>query len=260
MGDDAGLRAIVLYVLSPGSVRLQQLPWKVCCETVIEGRQVGFVVYRGQSGNPKFAPRRIADQINPYVIRTDVGRPLSTSTVLNKHIQKFAAPPGRIFMIHVVPGVKYVDILKQVGEARSKIDTDEYFKDILENYIPADSVYKKGVPSEDPEKSIPPATPETLRKSFWERAGRENEIILNLTGTEFKSETGPETWNREEAKKVIKIEISPGVTEDVEVYETGVFPKKGGRGRTFRTKTLRRNKHGRRPTRKSKHRVRNCHA
>lgn len=256
MGDDVGIRAIIRYVLSPGSVRLQDLPWKVCCDTMIEGRQVGFVVYRGQSGNPKFAPRRIADQINPYVIRTDVGRPLSTSTALNQHIQKFAAPPGRMFMIHVVPGVRYVDILKEIETARSKIDTDEYFDTILKS-LPETSVYRKGVPNEDPEKVVPPATPEVLRKSFWSRVAKENEVILNLTGSEFKSETGPETWNREEAKKVVKIEISPGVTEDVEVYETGVFPRKGGRGRTYRTKTLRRNKHGRRLTRQSKHRRRN---
>lgn len=255
MGDDAGLKAIVLYVLSPGSVRLDGLPWKVCCDTVIEGRKVGFVVYRGQSGNPKFIPRKLLNKINPFVIRTDVGRPLSTSSVLNKHIQSFAAPPGRLFMIHVVPGIKYVDILRELEQARARVNTDEFFQQILDS-LPSTSKYKIG----DPEKGIPPATPAEVRASFWSRIEKENEIILNLTGAEFRSETGDETWNREEAKKVVKIDISPGVTEDVEVYETGVFPKQGGRGRTFRRKTLRRNKHGRRLTRQSKHRVRNRHA
>lgn len=254
MGDDAGLLAIVMYVLSPGSVKLENLPWKVCCDTIIEGRKVGFVVYRGQSGNPKFFPQKLLNKINPYVIRTDIGRPLSTSTVLNKHIQSFAAPPGRLFMIHVVPGIKYVDIQRELKEAGEKVN-DEFFQTIIDN-LPATSKYKTG----DPGKEIPPVTPSGLRTSFLSRVEKENEIILNLTDAEFRSETGDETWNREEAKKIIKIDISPGVTEDVEVYETGVFPKKEGRGRTFRTKTLRRNKHGRRLTRQSKHRRRNRHA
>ena len=255
MVDDAGLRAIVLYVLSPGSVRIDDLPWKVCCDKIIEGRKVGFVVYRGQSGNPKFFPKKLMNKIDPYAIRTDLGRPLSTSTVLNKHIQSFAAPPGRLFMIHVVPGIKYVDILRELEEARETVNTDEFFQKIIDS-LPGTSKYKTG----DPEKGTPPATPSEIRSSFWSRIEKENEIILNLTGAEFRSETGDETWNREEAKKVVKIDISPGVSEDVEVYETGIFPTKGGRGRTFRTKTLRRNKHGRRLTRQSKHRRGNRHA
>lgn len=260
MGD-ADVRTIVRYVLNPASVKIEDLPWKKCCDEIIEGRQVGFIVYRGQSENPKFTTAR--GKFDPTAIQTNLGRPLSTSKVLNLHIVSFASPNGRVFKIHVTPGVEYVDIRKTVEAAKETIDNDEYFAEVLEDLkkTSPNSVYVKGTADK------PPATPEVLRTKFWKLVEKENEVIINPTGVYFRSETtAKETWNRQgwaedDARQLIKIEDPVGVFHEIEVYETGVFPVKAGRrGRTFRRSSRRRNKNGSRPTRKSKRHVRNRHA
>lgn len=280
MSGDIGVRAVVLYVLSPASVSIDELPWKVCCElekAPIEGRQIGFPVYRGQSARPRF--KTVKGTFDPYAIQTNLNRPLSTSAMLNAHVVSFAAPRGRVFKINLTPGVDYVNVVRVAEEARSKIDNDEYFKDILDS-LPDTNTYKKG------SEKYPPATPESLRARFWELVKQENEIILNPKTVFFRSEQNPvETWNRQNSQEdnavsVVTIPDDPKMGEkDIEVYVTGVWSKppkydkaineetktpEGGhrsyRGRTFRTKTLRRNKYGRRLTRQSKHRVRNRHA
>jgi hypothetical protein len=257
MGD-ADVRTIVRYVLNPAAVKIEDLPWKKCCDEIIEGRQIGFVVYRGQSDNPKF--RTVRGTFDASAIQTNLGRPLSTSKVLNMHIVSFASPNGRLFKIHVTPGVEYVDIRKAVEQARATIDNDEYFAKVLDE-LPETSVYKKGTADK------PPATPEVLRKRFWELVAKENEVIINPTGVYFRSETtAKETWNRQgweedDARKIITIEDPVGVFHEIEVYETGLFPVKAGRrGRTFRRSSRRRNKNGGRLTRQSKRHVRNRHA
>lgn len=276
MTDDAGLRAVVNYVLSPTSVKLEDLPWRTCCDEVVEGRMVGFPVYRAQSTKPRF--RTVKGNFDPYAIQTNLGRPISTSQTLNAHVVSFSAPAGRVFKINLTPGVKYVDVVKTAEGARSKIDNDEYFKDVLEK-LPDTNTYKKG------SDRYPPATAESLRANFWDIVKKENEIILSPENAYFRSEkTRLEPWNRQNseydnATQLVTIPDDRKVGEkDVEVYETGIWIKpqtyqqaldsesitdEGGRrrrGRTFRTKTLRRNKHGRRLTRQSKHRRRNRHA
>jgi hypothetical protein len=259
MGSE--IDTLVRYVLSPATVKIQDLPWKKCCEETIEGRQIGFVVYRGQSENPRF--RTVRGTFDPTAIQTNLGRPLSTSKILNMHIVSFASPPnGRLFKIHVTPGVEYVDIRKALDQAREQIDTDEYFAKVLEE-LPATSTYKKATADK------PPATPDVLRTKFWNLVGKENEVILNPTGIYFRSEKSPkETWNRQgwsedDARQIMTIEDPDGVSHDIEVYETGAFKKPEGAGRcgrTFRRSSRRRNKNGGRLTRQSKRHVRNRHA
>jgi hypothetical protein len=248
----AALRAIVRYVLAPRSVSLDELPWETCCTPTLSGSRVGFVVYRGQSRAAHGAIPRIGS--NPLEIRLDTGRPLSTSSKLNQHIESFAAPPGRLFMIHVNPGTKYVNIRKALN---SSMNTDKYFETI-----------KAGLP---PGHGMKNATAGHIRGEFWRRVAKENEIIIDPRGVVFRNEMRPETWNIADAiteapltevnlklTKTVKVGVPTGVTRPVEVYETGLFPKSGGRrGRTFRRKTLRRNKNGGRPTRQSKRHVRN---
>lgn len=266
-GEPPGIRAVVNYVLNPSAVTLEQLPWKECCDADIYGKRLGFVVYRGQSKAPKGNIPRLGD--DPDKIRLDLGRPLSTSTQLNQHIESFAAPRGRLFMIHVTPGVKYVDIRKEIKRVEI---SDAFFRSIQENLPEGHGLKTK--------------TLAQVKGEFWRRVAKENEVILNPTDVFFRSETTPrETWNRMDAWKEVDLkevyeksgkridqntgeEIEyktgepTGVIRKVNVYETGLWPlpKAGRRGRTFRSKTLRRNKHGSRPARQSKHSVRNRHA
>lgn len=259
--------AVVKYVLSPTKVNITELPWKKCCEKVMEGRQVGFVVYRGQSVNPRF--RTTKSRADATAIQTNLGRPLSTSKELNMHVVSYSRPDGRMFKIHVTPGVEYVDVVGELKKAEEEGKlTNDYFQGVLET-LPEDGAYRKGKVDETTGEVIrePITTGAQLKEAFQKLVAKENEVILNPTGLCFRSETtDPETWNRqgwkeEDAREVIKIEDPPGVFNDVEVYETGAFPCKAGRrGRTFRRKARRLNKNGSRPTRKSKRHVRNRHA
>ena len=272
-GEPPDLRPIVKYVLSPSSVKLEDLPWKECCDETIGGTRVGFVVYRGQSGATASSIPRVGK--TPMEIRLDFGRPLSTSTQLNQHIESFAAPPGRIFLIHVTPGVRYVDIRKTLRDPKVGAFLDSY-RDLFFKSI------QDGFPVENRLKT---QSVSQVMGEFWRRIAKENEVILDPRDAEFRSELGPETWDRRDGSKdpaivpavVEEVYTKPskekdpetgkpihrpgqktGVTRVVDVYETGMFPKKKGgrrlRGRTFRRKPMRRNKNGGRPTRKSKHR------
>ena len=262
---DDGIDAIVNYVLSPTKVNITDFVWKKCCDQVIEGRQVGFVVYRGQSIEPRF--RTIKGRFNPNkarTIQTTLGRPLSTSTELNMHIISYALPDGRVFKIHVTPGVEYVDVVGELkkAEKEGKLN-DDYFQKVLDS-LPVDGAYRKGKVDEKTGEVLrePITTGKQMKEAFWKLVAKENEVILNPTGIYFRSETDPEeTWNNPDSWQTVKIESPPGVINDIEVYETGAFPKKAGRrGRTFRRKARRLNKNGSRPTRKSKRHVRNGHA
>jgi hypothetical protein len=263
-----GIRAIVLYVLNPSGVTLNDLPWTVCCKRdAITGKTVGFVVYRGQSSRSNGAIPRLGS--TPNEIRLDMSRPISTSTELNQHIESFAAPPGRLFLIHVTPGIKYINVKKAISDysysqAPSNPFDLPFFESIREG-LPATSGFKGKKPSQ-------------IAGEFWRRLAKEKEVILSPENAKFASETGAETWERKEAmveatltevymsdSKEKKSDGKPlhrsgqptGVTRRVKVYETGLSPLRNGRGRTFRRTSKRRNKNGRRLTRQSKHHVRN---
>jgi hypothetical protein len=200
-----------------------------------------------------------------------MGRPLSTSSELNQHIESFAAPPGRLFLIHVTPGIKYINVKKFISDYSYSQPSNPFdvafFESIRRSLPPTSGFFDKKVSQ--------------IAGEFWRRLAKEKEIILSPDGATFRSETGPETWSRPEAivdavltevyeadskekrpdgKPIHRSGQLTGVTRKVNVYETGMFPLASGRGRTFRTKTLRRNKHGRRSTRQSKHHVRDRNA
>ena len=261
---------IVKYVLNPTKVNITDLVWKKCCDKVIEGRQIGFVVYRGQSVNPRF--RTTKSKSDATAIQTNLGRPLSTSKQLNMHIVSYSYPDGRLFKIHVTPGIEYVDVVGELKKAEEEGKlTNDYFQKVLET-LPVDGAYRKGKVDKDGNVVVKPITTgEQMKEAFWKLVSKENEVILNPTDLCFRSETTEkETWNRQgwaedDARQMIKIEDPPGVINEIEVYETGAFPcskekKAGRRGRTFRRKARRLNKNGSRPTRKSKHRVRHGNA
>jgi hypothetical protein len=278
---DDGIDAIVNYVLSPTKVNITDFVWKKCCDQVIEGRQVGFVVYRGQSVKPRF--RTTQDKSDATAIQTNLGRPLSTSTKLNMHVVSYSRPDGRVFKIHVTPGIEYVDVVGDLrkADAEGKLDND-YFQRVLET-LPAEGAYRKGKVDKETGAVIrqPITTGEQLKEAFWKLVAKENEVILNPRGLCFRSETTEkETWNRqgweeEDARETIRIEDPPGIFNDIEVYETGAFlcptekkvkkkkkekKKTLRRGRTFRRSSKRRNKNGSRSARKSKRRFGHGHA
>ena len=232
------LQMIIRQVMTPRSKHLDIscLPWVTCCAPdKVTGHVVGFEVFRGQSSNMavKLGIPRVGK--NPFEIQILPDRPLSTSKELNSHILNFAASPGRMFMINVVPGIDYVSIRDAIKK-QTIVEEDFTF---LYDELPEGHAYKA-------------RSPEELRRGFFQLVYKENEVLLKPSSGVFSAEDGPETWDRKEAFRSIRVTKSNGTPLDIEVYETGFFPQKG-RGRTFRTKPKRRNKNGRRFTHKSSH-------
>lgn len=217
---------------------LDSLPWKTNASE--------FVVYRGQSGSVESKPGIPRVGSDATEIQTNFKRPISASKHLTATILRFSWPgPGRLFKIHVMPGVKYVSIPDLV---------DETFNDLaLFELGTAEGGYKM-------------KTPAQLQGAFKDIVAKENEVLLKLDGVKFKRPSGAdETWK--EAEIPLKFEMGLGkdgkprkfhndkgkyVTElDITLYETYLFPQTSGRGRTFRRKPKRMNKNGRRSARQS---------
>jgi hypothetical protein len=256
----------------PDLFNKEDLLWK----TVGDGEEL--IVYRGQCANVTSKRASTATKqgfFSPYEIRTDVGTVLSTSKVLTDTTEKFAkCPPletdtperrsgGRIFEIHLRPGVRYADLKDSLGVIPQK-ELQAFADEFQANQ---DQAIKDKLL--EPEAARP-WTAKRVSGILFPTAEKETEVLLDLGTIKFIHEDGtPETWGsdpKDAPPQVARMEFSlkrnaarlPVVT----AYRTYVVPKgKGGRrGRTFRTKTLRRNKHGSRFTRQSKHRLRNRHA
>jgi hypothetical protein len=240
---------IIRYVLDMPSKKynLANLPWQV---------SEGFDVYRGQSGSSESKPGIPRQGFNPYEIRTNSGQPISTSRHLTPRILQYAFPePGRMFKIHVMPGVRYVSIKDAVG---GKVEDAAPFE-FLTKELPEGHAYK-----------IKPA--DYLRGLFNDLVEREDEVLLDLKGTEFRTAAGnPDTWDGNESTlefnmgldskgKPRKFHNEKGqyVTSlPVKIYETYLVPKAVGgsrviRGRTLRSHSKRRDKNGRRLAHKPK--------
>lgn len=295
---------VIRYVVAMNSDKLERdkLPWKPV--------ETEMIVYRGQSGQQKsiLAAEEGARAGWSTILSVFRGKPatISTTTQLNRHILGFAKgfntadPSGKLFQIKVIPGVRHVDFKKEYKAMGPLYDGSQDFKfqflkDEMDEHAQREYIDKGiDIPSEHYSKK----TLEQLRKIFATSAQTENEILIDLAGTEFVNSSGTaETWSDPAAFTEVpyvsdyKVEEKSAdgrtwkeyhpilstsdtrldnpknrlavKTKTVPVYSTVLRPKGsagGRRGRTFRTKTLRRNKHGRRPTRKSKHRVRNRHA
>jgi hypothetical protein len=234
---------IIRQVMTPRSrfLDLSCLPWVVCCEPkrTLDGRTVkavGFEVFRGQSSNTETKPGIPRVGVDPFEIRLIPGKAISTSTTLTPHIREFAAPPGRMYLINVVPGVEYVS-LREAVRKMGTIAKEDF--DFLQKELPAGHAYK--------DLSL-----QALWSVFFKLLITENEVLLKPSSGVFHAESGPETWDREEAFVYVTMATTP--PETVRVYETGFYPNSAvGRGRTFRRKPRRKNKNGHRPTRKSSH-------
>jgi hypothetical protein len=220
--------------------------------------------------------------MNALTIETTRNRPLSTSKELRDHIVSFAAgwdqtpPTGRIFKITLEPGVRFVDIQEEMRTMNLAPSAFEFLK----AEISAQAATLEG---EAKEKALKYSEQDAdvFRGNFFSIVARENEVLVDLRGTDAmvsdfpKEETYPiyATRNKKDASgqdivvkkadgtsKKVRETYDTGKREPVLVYATFVSlkPTKGGRlrgsrGRTFRRKPRRRNKNGGRPTRKSKH-------
>jgi hypothetical protein len=270
-------RAAMRRILNPNKPELfkkEDLIWK----TATKDQEV--TLYRGQCANVTSKRAATAAKqgfFSPYVIRTDVGSVLSTSKTLSDTIEKFAkCPPleedtperrsgGRIFEIRLLPGVRYADLEDSLGYIPSK----ELEAFAIEFQTNQDEAVKAGALDA---KGLRQWTVERIKGILFPTAKKEKEVLLDLSEIEFVHEDGsPETWGsgpRDAPPQLATMEFTLKRHADrdplVTAYRTYVAPKqKGGRrrrGRTFRSKTLRRNKHGGRFTRQSKRRIRDSHA
>jgi hypothetical protein len=235
MDIPAHVKAAIRYILNPQSpmFNIDDLKWTTSQQII--------VVYRGQCNvSAKNIPRLGS---NPLEISTNYKRPISTTLVLNQYIEQFACaqPGGRIFEIHVTPGVKYAFLSNSVQGF--DINRDEVFQFLKDELAPGHFFKTKSLGQ--------------IRAAFFSRLSKEREVVFDPRTIAFVNEAGsPETWDGPSTKSVLQ-EVDKrgkptGITREVDSYKTFMVAKKGGRGRSLRTHSTRRNKNGRRFARKSK--------
>jgi len=209
MNADAALyvpeqvKAVIRHVLNPSSSDFNSsaLKWKTITEPL--------VLYRGQCSESKKAIPRVGN--NPLEISSQYGKVISTSMTLTDKIKRFACEPpnGRIFEIHVVPGVP----VARLQDSLNGHNVTEAVFQFLKDELPDTSYYKK--------KSL-----EQIRGAFFSTLMKENEVLLDPSKGRFLKESGEsEDWKSDEIDGK---------------YVTGFFPNKGGRRRTLRSRRKKR--------------------
>jgi len=197
------VKAVIRYVMNPSSDKFNPyaLAW-----TTTPSR---IVVYRGQCAQSTKNIPRVGS--NPREISLAYGKPISTSRELTDKIRGFSCKPdGRLFEIHVVPGVRIADLRDSLKGY--DVNSDATFE-FLTDELPPSSAWKT--------KSLG-----QLRAAFFATLGKEKEVLLDPFAGRFLKESGePEDWS------------SPEVNG---VYVTGFFPKKAGRRRTLRSRRKKR--------------------
>jgi hypothetical protein len=168
-----------------------------------------IVLYRGQCGHSSKNIPRVGT--NPLEISTNYGQPISTSRAITDKIMEFSCKPdGRLFEIHVAPGVLVADL--RVSWKGYDVNNDAVYQ-FLKDELPATSMWK-------------PKSLAQLRAGFFKTLSDEQEVLLDPSAGQFLKESGePEDWS------------SPEVNG---VYVTGFFPKKAGRRRTLRSRRKKR--------------------
>ena len=195
--------AVIRRVMNPSSTKFNPslLMWTATKSPI--------VLYRGQCGHSSKNIPRVGT--NPLEISTNYGQPISTSRAMTDKIREFSCKPdGRLFEIHVVPGVLIADL--RVSLRGYDVNNDAVFQ-FLKDELPDTSIWKT--------KSLA-----QLRAGFFKTLSSEQEVLLDPSAGQFLKESGePEDWS------------SPEVNG---VYVTGFFPKKAGRRRTLRSRRKRR--------------------
>jgi hypothetical protein len=197
------VKAVIRYVMTPSSNKFNPyaLVWTTTSSRI--------VVHRGQCAQSAKNIPRVGS--NPLEISLQYGKPISTSRVMTDKIREFSCKPdGRLFEIHVVPGVLVADLRDSLKGY--DVNNDAVFQ-FLKDELPTTSMWKT--------KSLG-----QLRAAFFATLGKEKEVLLDPFMGRFLKESGePEDWS------------SPEVNG---VYVTGFFPKKAGRRRTLRSRRKKR--------------------
>jgi hypothetical protein len=194
----------------------------------------GLTVYRGQGGKIENVSGELPSSLKIGV------RPVLATSVSPASVVPYAGADCCIFRIKLLEGTRILGVKKTVTNAE---DAEALYikKDILTK------VAKRCKPESWTGRWPNPSTPYgLLKEAVLNRCAAEDEIMVYfMEGTVSDPVQASDTI---EGKLVYDVTYTPST--------------KGGRrcGRTFRTKTLRRNKHGSRFTRQSKHRLRNRHA
>jgi len=197
------VKAVIRRVMTPSSDKfdLSALKWTTTTSPL--------VVYRGQCAQTTKAIPRVGN--SPLEISLQYGKPISTSRELTDKIRDFSCKPpsGRLFQIHVVPGVRIAELRDSLREYNVDESTFQFLKDELPNT----SGYNK-------------LSLKQIRAAFFGTLAKEQEVLLDPSKGIFRNERGEtENWK------------SPEVNG---VYVTGFFPKKAGRRHTLRSRRKKR--------------------
>jgi|LauGreDrversion4_2_1035121.scaffolds.fasta_scaffold392950_2 hypothetical protein len=193
------VKAVIRYVMTPSSNKFipSALVWKT-----VKGKPL--IVYRGQCSYSVKAIPRVGN--NPLEISLQYGKLISTSTSITPKIKAFACEPpyGRMFEIHVVPGV----LVAELRDSVSGYTVNEAAFQFLKDELPDTSGWKN-------------STLAQLRAAFFRTLSEENEVLIDPSKGRFLKESGEqEDWKSREVDGK---------------YVTGFFPNKGGRRRTLRS-------------------------
>lgn len=180
-----------------------------------------MTVYRGQGHSISGIPNRA----DPTTLLNGV-RPILATSKTPEIAKRYMGKDCCFFEIQLQPGIRYVDA-KEVFTFQDKT-TGEYVtnvsNEIIDNLLQLtesmnDGYWVKKAYREGNGRNA-------VRNMFLKRIHEEEEILVDST--------------------------QGGFTVTPHTFKARYTPK--GRGRTFRTKALRRNKNGHRPTRKSQNR------
>lgn len=218
-------------------------------DTVEKGKTMK--VWRAQGGTVTAA----AEGTDPAKLQPGVRPVLATSTNPGS-IRRYAGEKCCLFEITLNEGTRYIDVSKRITSAKES-STGPLSNESL-------GAIRTLCGEMEPRPSWPHPTTglQYIRNALLQRCeGRityksnrevkevippENEVMVYAVGGTFSPPAGDARFF--DGRAVYSVTFTPST--------------KGGRrrGRTFRRKTLRRNKHGSRLARKSKHSVRNRHA
>ena len=181
----------------------------------------GMMVYRGQGHSIPGIPNRA----DPATLLNGV-RPILATSKTSDIAKRYMGKECCLFEIQVQPGIRYVDAKelftfpdRATGQLITKV-SNETIDNLLRlaESMPDGYWVKKAIREGNGRDAV--------RNMFEKRINEEDEILLDST--------------------------QGGFTITPHIFKAKYSPR--GRGRTFRSKALRRNKNGYRPTRKSQNR------
>lgn len=205
----------------------------------------GMIVYRAQGNS--FVSKPVGSPA-PNVLQSGL-RPVIATSKDPSFIRRYAGEDCCIFKVNLAPGTRYIDVNSAVTFLTDTGDRALAIKntilDELRTLCPTEGRW--------PTVNTPLAN---MRSAILDRC---------LGRTKYKGYPGEETIPPEHEVMVYGMNgtfsnpVDIGIINGIQMYEVRYTPTKGGRGRTFRSKAMRRNKNGRRSTHQSR-RVRNRNA